>query len=94
MAFPLILDHAYKTVHPETVRKVLRSNGFKGGVPRRKPLISEQNRKKRLDFAKQHIEKNFTFWETVLFTNENSHKIFRSTRMAVVWRKDEQREES
>ena len=32
---------SHKAMHPDTIRRVLRSHGYRGGFPRRKPLISE-----------------------------------------------------
>ncbi|GFY38995.1 transposable element Tc1 transposase [Trichonephila inaurata madagascariensis] len=43
-----------KKVHPETVRRILRSGGYNGRVSSRKPFISSVNQQKRLDFASPH----------------------------------------
>ncbi|GFY50539.1 transposable element Tc1 transposase [Trichonephila inaurata madagascariensis] len=43
-----------KKVHPETVRRILRSGGYNGRVSSKKPFISSVNQQKRLDFASPH----------------------------------------
>lgn len=54
-------------VSAETVRRFLRNNNFNGRVARKKPLISEKNRLSRLQFAKEHADKDMTFWSKVSF---------------------------
>ncbi|GFS66459.1 transposable element Tc1 transposase [Trichonephila inaurata madagascariensis] len=50
-----------KKVHPETVRRILRSGGYNGRVSSRKPFISSVNQQKRLDFASPHGDKPRSF---------------------------------
>lgn len=52
-------------VNPETVRRVLKKNGFNGRAARRKPHITEKNKKKRLDFALKYVTKDSSFWTKV-----------------------------
>ncbi|GFY46125.1 hypothetical protein TNIN_171 [Trichonephila inaurata madagascariensis] len=51
-----IVTASGKKVHPETVRRILRSGGYNGRVSSRKPFISSVNQQKRLDFASPHAE--------------------------------------
>ena len=53
------------------ISKALKEHGLKCYVARKKPLISEKNRKARLDFAKKYIGKPISFWKKVLFTDES-----------------------
>lgn len=53
----------------------------------KKPLISEKNRKLRLEFAQKHFEKDMDFWKRVLFTDESKYNIFGSDGRDKVWRK-------
>ena len=76
-----------KRVHPKTVQRVIRNNGYRSRVPRKKPLISEKNRQLRLDFAKKYIDKGEDFWRTVLFTDESKFNLFGSDGRTRVWRK-------
>ncbi|GFS59133.1 HTH_Tnp_Tc3_2 domain-containing protein [Trichonephila clavipes] len=43
-----------RSVSAETVRNVIRHAGYSSRVARKKPFISLQNQKKRLEFAKTH----------------------------------------
>ncbi|GFU06955.1 uncharacterized protein TNCV_503361 [Trichonephila clavipes] len=44
------------SVSAQTVRNVLQSAGLKARTPRKKPYISEVNRKRRLEFAMNFID--------------------------------------
>ena len=58
-----------KAVSAETCRRVLRRNNFNGRIPRKKPLISKINRRKRLNFALEYINKDESFWKQVIFSD-------------------------
>lgn len=75
-----------KTVSASTVRRALHSCGLHGRVPRKKPNISEVNRKKRLEFAKLHQNKTIDFWNNILFTDESKFEIFGTMRKSKIWR--------
>lgn len=76
-----------KTVNPETVRRVLRKNGFYGRTARNKPYVNEKNRKKRLKFAEEYIKEDFSFWKNVIYTDESKFNLFQSDGKINVWRK-------
>lgn len=63
---PKLADHiaqcSGKNVHPKTIIRALHENGFKSRVARKKPLISDKNRKLRLEFAETHVNKGLDFW--------------------------------
>ncbi|GFW11624.1 transposable element Tcb2 transposase [Trichonephila clavipes] len=50
-----------RCVSAETVRNVIRHAGYSSRVARRRPFISLQNQKKRLEFAKNHQLKTDNF---------------------------------
>ncbi|GFS65246.1 transposable element Tcb1 transposase [Trichonephila inaurata madagascariensis] len=79
-----------KKVHPETVRRILRSGGYNCRVSRKKPFISSVNQQKRLDFVSAHVDKDFDFWKTVVFTDESKFNVFGSDGRRKVWRKKKQ----
>ncbi|GBM49381.1 hypothetical protein AVEN_32513-1 [Araneus ventricosus] len=60
-----------RSVSAETVRNLIRQAGYKSRVARKKPFISLQNRKKRLEFAKAHQLKTHNFWNKVIFSDES-----------------------
>lgn len=70
-----------------TVRSFLRCQGFHGRVARKKYFVSETNRKKRLQFAKDNINASPDFWNRVIFTDESKFNIFGSDGHCTVWRK-------
>lgn len=76
-----------KSVNPETVRRVLRENNFHGRIARNKPYINERNRQKRLQFAKEYLNKDYNFWQHVIFTDESKFNLFSSDGKIPVWRK-------
>ena len=74
-------------VHPETVRRALRSFGLNGRVARKKPLLKQRHKTVRLNFARKHITKPQTFWNNVLWSDETKIKRFESDGKVWVWRK-------
>lgn len=82
-----IANTSNTTVHPKTVRRVLHKNGYASRVPRKKPFISEKNKKLRLEFAKKHIDKDMEFWKSVIFTDESKFNLFGNDCGGKVWRR-------
>lgn len=76
-----------KSCCTETVRRVLREHDFNGRVARKKPFINKKNQICRLSFAKEHVNKDFDYWNTVIFADESKFNIFGSDGMTYVWRK-------
>lgn len=74
-------------VSSETVRRVIRKNGLNGRIARKKPFISEVNKKKRIEFAKKYKKEDQTFWNNVLFTDESKFNLFGSDGRVNVWRR-------
>lgn len=65
-----------KICHPQTMRRVLNNGGMYCRMARRKPLLSDKNKKARVKFAKDHMAKGSAFWDTVLFCDESKYNIF------------------
>lgn len=82
-----IRERFKKTLHEDTIRKILKKAGYHGRVARRKPHISAVNRQKRLDFANEYVNKPPQFWEKVLFSDESKFCIFGIKGRKLVWRK-------
>lgn len=76
-----------KTCNPETIRRILRHDNFHGRTARNKPFISPKNLKSRLKFAKDHVNKDQSFWNTVIFADESKFNLFGSDGKSYVWRK-------
>ncbi|GFS52375.1 HTH_Tnp_Tc3_2 domain-containing protein [Trichonephila clavipes] len=62
----------------ETVRNVIKHDGYSSRVARKKPFISLQNQKKCLEFAKTHQLMKDIFWKKVIFSDESKFNIFGS----------------
>lgn len=76
-----------KRVHPQTIRRTLKENGYNSRVARKKPFINEANRRKRVAFAKEFSSKEETWWDNVIFCDESKFNIFGSDGRTMVWRK-------
>ena len=59
-----------------TVKSRLHENKLFGRVARKKPLFSKRNLVSRLKFAKQHVHKDLSFWQNVLWTDESMFNRF------------------
>jgi transposase len=81
-----VLRSSGVTVSNQTVRNRLYAVGLKGRRARCKPLISKKNKKVRLEFARNHIDKPVSFWEKVLWTDETKLNMFQSDGKCTVWR--------
>ncbi|GFX60886.1 uncharacterized protein TNCV_1311781 [Trichonephila clavipes] len=58
-----LLSSCNVSVSTQTVRNVLHSAGLKARTPRKKPYISEVNRKRRLEFTMKYKNKPMDFWK-------------------------------
>ncbi|GFW98960.1 transposable element Tcb1 transposase [Trichonephila clavipes] len=74
-----------RSVSAETVRNVIRHAGYSSRVARKKPFISLQKKKKRLEFAKTH-QLQITFGRK-LYLVKSKFNIFGSDGRRTVWRK-------
>jgi hypothetical protein len=72
-------------VHRTTISKALHEAGMKAGSKKKKPAISEKNRKERLAFAKSHKEWTVTDWKTVIFSDETKINRFGSDGQKWTW---------
>ncbi|GBN87099.1 hypothetical protein AVEN_253141-1 [Araneus ventricosus] len=63
-------------VNPETVRRVIRSYVYNSRVARRKVFVNERTRKLHLDFAKSMVDKDTSFWKSVIFVDESNLTIW------------------
>ena len=55
-----------------TVRRVLRKAGYKKTKPTRKPGLTEEMKKARLEFCLTHVDKGDDFWHNIIWTDETS----------------------
>ena len=80
-----------KSISHATVIRRLEKAGLNARIPARKPLISLKNRRKRLEFAKEHQVWNQTKWNNVFFSDESKFNVFGNDGKNYVWRKPGER---
>lgn len=71
-----------------TISRALNEIGIKSRTPRDKPFISDQNRRKRLAYAKKYVNMPLSFWKRVLWTDESKFNVRASDGRVRVWRTD------
>lgn len=79
------LEQAGTSVSKSTVRRMLYSQGFHARTPRRTPLLTQKHKKKRLEYAKGHLDKPLKYWQTVLWTDETKLELFGPMDQRYVW---------
>ena len=72
-------------VSARTVRRRLREVGLKKRVKTRKPFVSRVNRRKRVKWARAHLNWTIEDWKKVLFTDESPY-VLRCQLRQYVWR--------
>jgi transposase len=79
--------HENTEVSANTIRRVLKKNGFDLRIKWKKPLLSKTYRKKRLEFAMKY--KNWTVqdWKKVIWSDESKFQIFGSDGRKYCWKK-------
>jgi len=72
-------------VHENTLRSALADAGYLHKIAKRRPYLTNLDRKRRLKFAKEHKDDD---WSKVIFTDEMPVKLFIERRIRdYVWRK-------
>lgn len=75
-----------KKLSVDVVKSRLRSAGLYGRVAKRKPLLNKINKKKRLQWAREHRNWTLDDFKKVLWTDESKFEIFGSRRRTYVRR--------
>lgn len=63
-------------VSAQTVRRRLQENSLNGRIGRSKPIVTKRNIKRRLAFAREHLQKDSKFWELVVWSDESKFNVF------------------
>ncbi|KAG1044621.1 hypothetical protein G6F43_011430 [Rhizopus delemar] len=75
-----------KSVSVDTVRRALRDAGLVSFVRPKKPLINERNRKRRLQWDRQHIDWTVNDWMNVIWSDETKINRFGSDGKSYAWK--------
>ncbi|EIE85840.1 hypothetical protein RO3G_10550 [Rhizopus delemar RA 99-880] len=75
-----------KVVSAQTVRRSLRRSGLTSFVKPQKPLLSEVNRRKRLDWALNHVDWTIEHWKRVIWSDETKVNRFGSDGKVYSWK--------
>ncbi|KAG1166703.1 hypothetical protein G6F36_012840 [Rhizopus arrhizus] len=75
-----------KSVSVDTVRRALKDAGLVSFVKLKKPLINERNRKRRLQWARQHIDWTVNDWMNVIWSDETKVNRFGSDGKSYAWK--------
>lgn len=75
-------------VSRETIRRRLRSQGYRARTRRIVPMISKNNKKKRFQYAKDNIDQPQSHWKNMMFVDEKKFDLIMKPRRGYVWRKD------
>ena len=77
-------------VHPDTIYTALVEMGLGHRIERKRPYLSTQQKKKRLEFAKAHIHWGEEEWRRVEFTDEMGLQTGANQGNIYVWRYPEE----
>jgi len=73
-------------VCPNTVRKYLKEMGYRKRVAKKKPLLTEDQRTRRFQWAEKMWKKTKKFWKRVIYSDESRFCQFSDARRVWVWR--------
>jgi len=78
------------SVSSRTVQRILHKEGYSGHAAKKKPFISEKNRKKRYGWCR--MRKNWTTeWNQIIWSDESRFELFNNDSRNWVWRKTNER---
>jgi len=78
------------SVSSRTVQRTLHKEGYSGHAAKKKPFVSEKNRKKRYGWCR--MQKNWiTEWDYIIWSDESRFEIFNNDSRNWVWRKANER---
>ena len=73
------------------VRNTLHESGFYNRVAQKKPFLNDAYKCKRFEFAFVHQKWTSEEWEKVIWTDESTFEVMKTSRQITVWRKSEER---
>lgn len=77
-------NYEQTAVSERTIRRRLKESGIKTYSVRKIPYITPKNKKRRLQFAKDYVNKPLSFWQRVIWTDESSFEFHGSPKKMFV----------
>lgn len=78
------------SVSNRTVQRTLHKMGYSGHAAKKKPLVSEKNRKKRLGWCRMRRNWN-SEWNKIVWSDESRFELFNNDSQNWVWRKKDEK---
>jgi len=78
-------------ISPSTIRTILKKAGYKKTKPTRKPGLTEDMKKARLEFCRRYVDKPDEWWHSIVWTDETSIILGHRRGGYRVWRKSRER---
>jgi hypothetical protein len=78
------------SVSARTIRRRIREGGYQGGWANKKPLISIKNRRRRVQWCKDHLHWTAEDWKKIIWSDESPYTV-RGTTKFRVWRRPNER---
>ena len=72
------------------VRNALHESGFYNRVAQKKPFLTDAHKCKRFEFAFVHRKWTSEEWEKVIWTDESTFEVGKTSRQIIVWRKSDE----
>ncbi len=76
------------TISERTTRRTLKQMGYSSRRPHQVPLLSDKNRKRRLQFAQAHWNWTIEDWKNVAWSDEFRFLLRHSDGRVRIWRKE------
>lgn len=74
-------------VSRKTISRALHRNGLRGCRPRKAPLLKKRHLQARLQYARDNLDRDYSYWKRVLWSDETKLELFGHRDTAYVWRK-------
>lgn len=74
-------------VSKDTISRTIRTAGLQARRPRRTPFLKPRHAKTRLKYAKDHLDKDESFWQSILWSDETKIELFSHNHVQTVYRR-------